>query len=71
MLPICIYLHNKAACAEWLTELEQYDKVIEDDKLLLYEAWLLQQCLVGEAGEKMACLAQEVLKKMDSFEGVL
>lgn len=63
-------LQDRAACAEWLAELEQCDKVLEADKLLLSLALLLQQRLVGEAGEKMACLAQEVLKKKDSFEGI-
>lgn len=62
-------LQDKAACAEWLAEMELCDKETEKCRLLLYNARLLQQRLVGEAGEKMACLAQEVLKKTDSFEG--
>ena len=65
------HLHDKAALAEWLAELEQCDKKgDEDDRLKPHIAQLLQQRLVGEAGEKMACLAQDVLKKTDSFEGI-
>ncbi len=63
-------LQDKSASAEWLAELEQCDKVIELDKQLLNWALLLHQRLIGKAGGKMACLAQEVLKKSEIFESV-
>ncbi|MEH0019418.1 MAG: hypothetical protein V6Z89_07190 [Desulfobacter sp.] len=64
------YLQDKTACADWLAELKQCNKKLEGDKQRLNQVLILQQRLLGEAGEKTVYLAQEVLKKSDSIERI-